>query len=111
MKQYVVDAFADRVFEGNPAAVCVMDRWLSDGTMRNIAVENNLSESAFVVPESGGYHLRWFTPGGEIDLCGHATLASAFVLMNFVDRGRESVIFDTLSGKLTVNYQDRKSVV
>ena len=59
MKQYVVDAFADRVFEGNPAAVCVMDRWLPDGTMRNIAVENNLSESAFVVPESGGYHLRW----------------------------------------------------
>lgn len=102
MKQYVVDAFSDRVFGGNPAAVCVMDSWLPDGTMRNIAMENNLSESAFVVPEEGGYHLRWFTPGEEIDLCGHATLASAFVLMNFVDKGRESVAFDTLSGKLTV---------
>ena len=84
MKQYVVDAFSDRVFGGNPAAVCVMDRWLPDGTMRNIAVENNLSESAFAVPEEGGYRLRWFTPSGEINLCGHATLASAFVLMNFV---------------------------
>lgn len=102
MKQYVVDAFTDRVFGGNPAAVCVMDRWLPDEVMQNITMENNLSETAFFVPEGELHRLRWFTPGGEIDLCGHATLASAFVLMNFVDKGRNNVTFSTLSGNLTV---------
>ena len=68
MKQYVVDAFTDRVFGGNPAAVCVMDKWLDEETMMNITRENNLSETAFCVPENGRYRLRWFTPGGEIDL-------------------------------------------
>jgi len=102
MKYYVVDAFAEKVFEGNPAGVCVMDQWLSDNLMQNIAIENNLSETAFTVKEENGYHLRWFTPGGEIDLCGHATLATAYILMRFVETEAQSVHFDTLSGGLTV---------
>ena len=102
MKQYVVDAFTDKVFGGNPAAICPLDRWLPDEVMQNITMENNLSETAFFAPEGELHRLRWFTPGGEIDLCGHATLASAFVLMNFVDKGRNNVTFSTLSGNLTV---------
>ena len=81
MKQYVVDAFTDKVFSGNPAAVCVMDEQLPDELMQNIAIENNLSETAFAVrEEEGRYLLRWFTPGGEVDLCGHATLGTLFVI-------------------------------
>lgn len=102
MKQYIVDAFTDRVFSGNPAAVCVMDQWLSDETMQNIAVENNLSETAFAVKENGAYHLRWFTPGGEVELCGHATLATAYVLTQFIEPDRQQIDFHTLSGLLTV---------
>lgn len=103
MKQYIVDAFTDRVFSGNPAAVCVMDRWIPDELMQSITKENNLSETAFAVKEnSDNYHLRWFTPGGEIDLCGHATLATAFVILNYYEEERKEVSFDTLSGKLTV---------
>lgn len=102
MKQYVVDAFTDRVFAGNPAAVCVMDKWLDDGLMQKITTENNLSETAFCVKEGENYHLRWFTPGGEIDLCGHATLATAYVILRFVEPEADSVSFDTLSGVLTV---------
>lgn len=105
MKQYVVDAFTDQVFAGNPAAVCVMDGWLNDEVMRSIAIENNLSETAFAVSEGEGYRLRWFTPGGEVELCGHATLASAYVIMRFYEPDRRSVSFDTLSGKLTVEKQ------
>ena len=73
----MVDAFADRVFEGNPAAVCVLERWPDEALMMSITRENNLSETAFAVPEGEGYRLRWFTPGGEIDRCGHATQAAA----------------------------------
>lgn len=102
MKQYIVDAFAEKLFEGNPAAVCVLEEWLPEELMLNITQENNLSETAFTVKEGNNYHLRWFTPGGEIDLCGHATLATAFVLMNYVDKNLDTVTFDTLSGKLTV---------
>lgn len=102
MKQFVVDAFTDHVFAGNPAAVCVMDHWIPDQLMCNIAMENRFSETAFVVPEGGRYRLRWFTPGGEIDLCGHATLGTAFVLLNFYDRDALSVTFDTMSGRLVV---------
>lgn len=102
MKQYVVDAFTDRVFGGNPAAVCVMDKWLDEDTMMNITLENNLSETAFCVWENGKYHLRWFTPGGEIDLCGHATLGTAYVIMNYVKPELGTVRFDTLSGELCV---------
>ena len=102
MKQYVVDAFADKVFEGNPAAVCVMDRWIDDALMQKIAIENNLSETAFVVWEGESYHLRWFTPGGEVDLCGHATLGTSFVLANFYKPEETRFEFDTLSGRLIV---------
>ncbi|HWP80944.1 MAG TPA: PhzF family phenazine biosynthesis protein [Candidatus Acidoferrum sp.] len=102
MKQYVVDAFTDKVFAGNPAAVCVMEDWLPDGLLMNITRENNLSETAFAVPEGEGYRLRWFTPGGEIDLCGHATLATAYVIDRFIRPGRAAIQFFTLSGTLTV---------
>ena len=102
MRQYVVDAFADHVFEGNPAAVCVLERWPGDDLMLSIARENNLSETAFAVPEGDGWRLRWFTPTMEIDLCGHATLAAAYVITQFVSPGVDTVAFDTLSGRLTV---------
>ncbi len=103
MKQYIVDAFTDKVFGGNPAAVCVIDQWLPDETMQKIAGENNLSETAFAVKEDENYHLRWFTPGGEIVLCGHATLATAYVILRFFAPQWEKVTFDTLSGPLTVS--------
>ena len=102
MKQYLVDAFTSRPFSGNPAAVCVMDTWPSEESMMKLAMENNLSETAFIVREEKGYHLRWFTPGTEVELCGHATLASAFVIMNYYCPGTDCVQFDTLSGILTV---------
>lgn len=102
MKQYIVDAFTDKPFAGNPAAVCVMDRWPSEASMMKLAMENNLSETAFIVKEDEGYHLRWFTPGSEIELCGHATLASAYVILNFVEPESSSVSFNTMSGVLTV---------
>ena len=102
MKQYVVDAFTDQVFGGNPAAVCLLDRWPADELLMKITRENNLSETAFAVPEGDGYHLRWFTPGGEIDLCGHATLATAYVIFRFAQPERSSVAFRTMGGVLTV---------
>lgn len=102
MKQYIVDAFTDTLFGGNPAAVCILEEWLDDDLMMSITKENNLSETAFAVKEKDGYHLRWFTPGGEIDLCGHATLACAFIIMKFYDTSCEQVVFHTLSGNLTV---------
>ncbi|MCM3034192.1 PhzF family phenazine biosynthesis protein [Niallia sp. MER 6] len=102
MKCYFVDAFAEKVFEGNPAAVCILEKWPSDNLMQLIAKENNLSETAFAVKTGEKYHLRWFTPGGEIDLCGHATLATAFVLANFYTKEAKQWIFQTLSGDLTV---------
>lgn len=102
LKQYVVDAFTDHVFAGNPAAVCVMDTWLPDQLLMQITRENNLSETAFAVKEGSGYRLRWFTPGGEIDLCGHATLATAYVITRFVQPERTQVDFETLGGTLTV---------
>ena len=110
MKQYIVDAFTDKIFSGNPAAICILEEWLSDETMILLTKENNLSETAFAVKQEikdnldkSYYKLRWFTPGGEIDLCGHATLACAFVIMNYYEKNLKTVIFDTLSGKLTVN--------
>ena len=77
MKQYIVDAFSDRVFHGNPAAICILGQWLPQEQMMDITRENNLSKTAFAVKKQDRYHLRWFTPAGEIDLCGHATLAAA----------------------------------
>ena len=82
---YQIDAFTDRLFAGNPAAVCPLPRWLKDETLQAIAAENNLSETAFFLAEGEGYRLRWFTPALETDLCGHATLASAFVISNFLE--------------------------
>ena len=102
MKQYVVDAFTDKVFSGNPAAVCVMDNWLSDDLLLKITCENNLSETAFAVRNQDKYDLRWFTPGGEIDLCGHATLATAYVLTHFICPDLQTINFVTKSGLITV---------
>jgi len=102
MRCYVVDAFTDKVFKGNPAAVCVLENWLSDELMQEIAKENNLSETAFIVLNGNIYDLRWFTPGGEIDLCGHATLATAYILMHFIIPDWEEVAFQTKSGILKV---------
>jgi PhzF family phenazine biosynthesis protein len=106
MKYFVVDAFAEKVFEGNPAGVCIMDDWISDELMQKIAIENNLSETAFAVKEGPHYRLRWFTPGGEINLCGHATLATAFIIFNYYEKQLDSVKFNTISGELTVDKQD-----
>jgi len=102
VKQYIVDAFTNKPFSGNPAAVCVMDSWPSEESMMKLAMENNLSETAFIVKEDRGYHLRWFTPGTEVELCGHATLASAFVILNYYEPESDAVRFNTLSGELTV---------
>ena len=104
--QFIVDAFTDTVFKGNPAAVCLLDEWLSDTPLQNIAKENNLSETAFTVKDGDHYELRWFTPGGEIDLCGHATLATAFVLFQFIEVDVERLIFTTQSGELLVSKKD-----
>ena len=101
---YQVDAFADRVFRGNPAAVCPLETWLPDATLQGIAAENNLSETAFFVREGSDYALRWFTPSVEVDLCGHATLASGYVVMRFLETQRESVSFHTAkAGTLVVS--------
>ena len=102
MKQYIVDAFTREPFSGNPAAVCVTERWPSEEGMKKLAMENNLSETAFIVKEDAGYHLRWFTPETEVELCGHATLASSFVILNFYEPGQSEVRFHTRSGILTV---------
>lgn len=102
MKYYVADAFADKLFEGNPAGVCVLEQWFTDEIMQKIAIENNLAETAFTVKAKDGYHLRWFTPGGEIDLCGHATLAAAYILCRFYEPQAKQIIFQTQSGQLGV---------
>jgi PhzF family phenazine biosynthesis protein len=99
---YQIDAFTDKVFKGNPAAVCPLDSWLTDTELQFIAEENNLSETAFYVPVEEGFHLRWFTPKAEVDLCGHATLASAFVIFNYSDYATDTVKFETRSGELAV---------
>lgn len=106
MKQYIVDAFTDQVFHGNQAAICIMEQWVTEDLMMNITRENNFSETAFAVKEGEKYHLRWFTPGGEIDLCGHATLACAYVLFRFYIPNAEKVVFSTLSGDLIVKRND-----
>ncbi len=99
---YQIDAFTREVFRGNPAAVCVLEEWLDDKVLQNIAAENNLAETAFIIKSGQGYDLRWFTPKVEIDLCGHATLASAFVIFEFLQPELNFVSFSTMSGKLTV---------
>src|SRR6266853_3953461 len=100
---YQVDAFSSQVFSGNPAAICPLEEWLPDDQMQAIAGENNLSETAFFVRNGDGYGLRWFTPAVEIDLCGHATLASAFIILNDLTPSENSVRFQTKSGTIVVN--------
>lgn len=106
MKYYVVDVFANKTFGGNPAGVCLLDEWLPDETLQNIAMENNLSETAFLVQQNSYYDLRWFTPEIEIDLCGHATMGSAYVLFKFVEKGVSILRFQTQSGLLTVEQRN-----
>lgn len=105
LKIYQVDTFTDKLFAGNPAAVCPLEDWLADNIMQNIAMENNLAETAFYIKKGNQYHIRWFTPVTEVDLCGHATLATAFVLYNYEDHPKHEIHFHSpRSGSLTVNY-------
>jgi len=106
MKQFIVDAFTDKIFSGNPTAVCVLKSFSSEHIMQNIAAENNLSETAFVVKENNHYHIRWFTPKSEIDFCGHATLAAAFVLFNFYEQDTYTINFYSQIGEFTVQKSD-----
>ena len=100
---FKLDAFTQERFTGNPAAVCVLDQWLDAGTMQQIASENNLAETAFVVKTEGLYHIRWFTPTVEVDLCGHATLAAAYVIINYYEKDRDIIQFySERSGPLRV---------
>lgn len=100
---YQIDAFAEKQFEGNPAAVVPLREWLPDRVMQAIAEENNLAETAFFVPTDDGFHIRWFTPNKEVKLCGHATLASGYVLFNILGHDEKFVSFESLSGLLTVS--------
>lgn len=103
IKIYQVDAFAENQFKGNPAAVCILENSITDSLMQNIAKENNLSETAFCLNKNKNiYDLRWFTPEGEIDLCGHATLGTAYVIFNYLDNDAKEIIFNTKSGILKV---------
>lgn len=102
----MVDSFTNERFCGNPAGVCILDEWIPDERMQSIAFENNLAETAFLVKRDGYYDLRWFTPEVEIDLCGHATLGSAHVLMNYEDKNSDIINFHTMSGVLTVTRND-----
>lgn len=99
---YQIDAFASAVFKGNPAAVVPLEAWLPDATLQSIALENNLSETAYFVREAEGWRLRWFTPATEVDLCGHATLASAYLILTRIAPGSDRVQFATRSGRLEV---------
>jgi len=108
---YQVDAFANKKFEGNPAAVCPLNEWLPDSLMQAIAAENNLSETAFFVKEENDYHIRWFTPTDEVNLCGHATLASAYVLFNVLGIADTDIVFNSRSGPLPVSRIDEQIVL
>jgi PhzF family phenazine biosynthesis protein len=108
---FQIDAFTTRRFAGNPAAVMPMDSFLSDALLQAIAAENNLAETAFLVPEGNDYRLRWFTPTTEVPLCGHATLASAAVVMERLEPGRSRVVFHSASGPLTVDRVDTRYVM
>ncbi|MDR0232727.1 MAG: PhzF family phenazine biosynthesis protein [Dysgonamonadaceae bacterium] len=107
IKIYQVDAFTDRLFSGNPAAVCILDTWIDDELMQSIANENNLAETAFIVPNGQDFEIRWFTPTVEVDLCGHATLATAFVLFNMLNYPGSLIRFHSpRSGLLAVEKRD-----
>ncbi len=111
MRQYIVDAFTDQVFRGNPAGVCVLEAWPQKELMRQIAMENNLSETAFAVKEGEEYGLRWFTPAGEIDFCGHATLAASSVIFRFYEPEAERLVFHAQIGELRVSRQGKLYVM
>src|SRR5260370_36694053 len=100
LRYYHVDAFTTEPFRGNPAGVCPLEKWLPDETLRRIAAENNLSETAFFIREKDFFHLRWFTPEIEVDLCGHATLATAMVISSELGHPRPTIVFTTLTGRL-----------
>ncbi len=102
LRMYQVDAFSDHLFGGNPAGVCLLEGWLSDSLMQNIAMENNLAETAFVIKEDDHYHIRWYTPVAEVDLCGHATLASAHVIFQYSGEDRNEIRLSSRSGELNV---------
>ena len=102
MDYYVVDAFTNKLFRGNPACICVLEKILTDEVLQKIAFENNLSETAFIYKNGTNYKLRWFTPSFEIDHCGHATLAAAFIVFNYIDCNLDKVKFETVSGVLSV---------
>ncbi len=99
---FQVDAFTDKLFHGNPAAICLLNEWFNDELLQAIAIENNLSETAFVLEDDQGFHIRWFTPNGEVSLCGHATLAAGFVLFELGRVTQDVVQFSSLSGPLLV---------
>lgn len=106
MKQFIVDAFTEKIFGGNPAAVCIVEKFPPEKIMLNIAAENNLSETAFVMRDGKIFRLRWFTPAAEVNLCGHATLATGFVILTQLEKNLATVTFDTLSGRLTVTRRE-----
>lgn len=111
MKYYIVDAFAENIFQGNPAGVCIMEHWIAEDLMQKIAFENNLSETAFAVKEGDSYHIRWFTPQYEIDLCGHATLASSYVIHHFVEPDLKEIKFSSISGELKVQVENERFIL
>lgn len=106
MEYHVIDVFADKLFSGNPAGVCLLESWLPDDILQSIATENNLSETAFLVKQIEYYDLRWFTPFMEVDLCGHATLASAFVLFEKAEKDTDEIKFKTISGMMAVTKEN-----
>lgn len=106
IKIYQVDAFTNKLFGGNPAAVCPLESWLDDSTMQKIASENNLSETAFFIREDQNYSIRWFTPKVEVDLCGHATLATAYVIYQYLKETKAEIKFKSRSGELRVIQND-----
>lgn len=111
LKIYQIDAFAEHVFSGNPAAVVPLEKWLPSDLMQKIAMENNLSETAFFVPAPNGFHIRWFTPSTEVDLCGHATLATAHVIFNHLGYPENNIRFESRSGTLNVKNQNGQIVL
>jgi len=108
---FQVDAFTNHLFGGNPAAVCPLDKWLPDSVLQNIAMENNLSETAFFIFENNSFSIRWFTPAAEVSLCGHATLATAHVIFKHLDYKGERIDFQSQSGVLSVKQMGEKLIL
>ncbi len=106
LRYYMVDAFAEHAFEGGPTGVCILNEWFDDSLLLQIASENCLPETAYVIKRQNDYHIRWFAPNSEVDLCGHATLGTAFVIFNFLEPRRENIHFQSLSGPLDVDKKD-----